>query len=185
MGGGLPALHLSSNSIVVFVVKKLLRVCVHWRETGKEQEQLEKEEEGLVKSNTRQASLQQQLTEERAKRMELERVNAKLEEALYGALKKKNPYKVSKSASPQEKLHALQSLIQQKEQEILGGLKTKNDQLIKAMQAIDHHRKKYNEELKELEDKKSKNEQSNKAATDQFYEKQSIFRSRRGEQKEI
>jgi len=62
--------------------------------------------------------LQQQLSEERAKRMELERVNMRLEEALYNALKKKKD-KTPKGATPQEKLQSLQRLIQQKEQEIL------------------------------------------------------------------
>ncbi len=77
------------------------------------------------------------------------------------------------------------TLAHEREQEIIGSLRTKNDQLVKALQAIEHHRNNFNDQLSALQENQSAVEAKLAAAKDQFYEKQSVFRARRGEQKEI
>lgn len=77
------------------------------------------------------------------------------------------------------------TLAYEKEQEILGSLKTKNDQLLKAIQAIDLHKNNFQKQLTSLEAKQKTVEDNLNQARQQVYEKETIFRARRGEQREI
>lgn len=73
----------------------------------------------------------------------------------------------------------------EKEQEIVSSLRAKNNQLLKAMQAIEHHKNQFDENVVSCNLKKVGVDAEIKTSKDSLYEKQSIFRQRRAEQKEI